>query len=87
MRIMFLSPPESEKRPGALVSHWLWMVAALIVLVPLMIFGFAVVIIAAVVLAFLFFFVLPLRRKYRQWRANVSRDGRKNVRVVIRDQF
>ncbi len=87
MRIVFLSPPESEKRTGALVSHWLWIVAALIILVPLMIFGFAVVLIAAVVMAFLLFVVLPLRRRYRQWRAKFPKDGRKNVRVVIRDQF
>ena len=85
MRIVFLSPPESEKRAGALVSHWLWIVAALIVLVPLMIFGFAVFIIAALVVAVLLFVVLPLRRKYRHWRMNVPKDGRKNVRVVIRD--
>lgn len=87
MRIVFLSPPESEKRTGARVSHWLWIVAALVVLVPLMIFGFAVVLIAAIVMGFLLFVVVPLRRKYRRWRMNLAGDGRKNVRVVVRDKF
>jgi preprotein translocase subunit SecF len=87
MRILFLSPPESEKRTGALVSHWVWVVVALIILVPLMIFGFAIVLIAAMVAAFLFFVVLPLRRKIRRWRTKLPADGRKNVRVMVRDSF
>ncbi len=87
MRILFLSPPESEKRTGALVSHWMWVVVALIVLVPLMIFGFAIVLIAAIVVTFLFFVVLPLRRKIRQWRTKLPADGRKNVRVMARDSY
>ena len=87
MRILFLSPPESEKRTGALVSHWVWMILALIILVPLMIFGFAIVLIAAVVAVFVFFVMLPLRRKIRQWRTKLPTDGRKNVRVIVRDRF
>ena len=87
MRILFLSPPESERRAGALVSHWVWVILALIILVPLMLFGFAIVLIVAIAAVFSFLVLLPLRRKIRMWRAKLSTDGRKNVRVVMPDRY
>ncbi len=87
MRIVFLSPAASEKRPGALVSHWLWVILALVILLPLLIFSFAIFVVIAIAIAVMLFVVLPLRRKFRQWKAGMSTDGRKNVRVVVSDPY